>query len=308
MSEKLEILRKSLGNYYRNNSEYLFSCPKCNHHKKKLSVNIDKNVFKCWICEYTGKDIRALLKKYSTYELLLEWNNINGTVDLSKYDTLFEEDTLPEPTLKVELPEGFKTLTGPLTKIKQKPLKYLYSRGFDYSDILRWKIGFCDFGPYEGRIIVPSFNSDGDLNYYVARTYLSNGSYKYKNPDISKDVIFNDINIDWSKDIILCEGVFDAMKCDNSIPLLGSSIKETSKLFQKICRHSPRVFLALDQDAKSKEFYIMKKFRDYGINTYSLNIHPYSDLGEMPKKEIENRKMSAEFMTEVDYLHYKLNF
>jgi hypothetical protein len=157
-------------------------------------------------------------------------------------------------------------------------------------------------------VVVPSFDSNGDLNYYVARSYLNNGSYKYKNPDISKDVVFNDINIDWKNDIILCEGVFDAIKCDNSIPLLGSSIKENSKLFQKICKHNPRVFLALDQDAKNKEFYIMKKFREYGINTYSLNIQPYTDLGEMPKTEIQNRKTSAEFMTDIDYLHYKLNF
>ena len=308
MSEKLEILRKSFGNHYRNNQEYLFSCPKCDHHKKKLSINIEKNVFKCWICEYTGKDIRILLKKYSTYDLLSSWDSLCGTVDLQRYDDLFSSESAIAPKQKIELPPGFKTLTGPETKLKEKPLKYLHSRGITYRDILKWKMGFCDFGEYAYRIVIPSFDADGDLNYFVARNYLNNGSYKYRNPNVSKDIIFNDLNVDWTSDLILCEGVFDAVKCENAIPMLGSSLKEDSKLFQKICTYKPRVFLGLDQDVKNKEFYIMKKLRDYGIETYSLNILPYSDLGEMPRDEIRKRKSNAGFVTDMDYLYHKINF
>ena len=71
---------------------------------------------------------------------------------------------------------------------------------------------------------------------------------KYKNPKVSKDIIFNGLNVDWDSDIVLVEGVFHAMKCRNAIPLLGSTLRENSILFQKICERKPNVYLALDDD------------------------------------------------------------
>ena len=131
---------------------------------------------------------------------------------------------------------------------------------------------------------------------------------KYKNPRVSKDIIFNDLNIDWDEDVILTEGVFDAMKCENAIPLLGSTLRENSKLFQKICRHSPDIYMALDEDAKAKEFGIAKKLREYGIKVMSIDIAGYSDLGEMPQNVAEQRKQNADIVSDLDYLHYKLDF
>ena len=232
MSEKLKILKKALGNPWSNGHEHLFHCPKCNHHKRKMSINIDKDVFKCWICDYSGTKISELLRKFAS-NLYSEWKQISGEVDLAKYDIIFSESPEAE-TQTVDLPDSFKTLTGAKTSLKQKPLNYLYSRGLTDFDILFWKIGFCDFGEYRGRIIVPSFDLEGNVNYFIARTYMDDWA-KYKNPPASKNVIFNDLNINWNDDILLVEGVFDAIRCKNAIPLLGSTLKESSKLFEKIC-------------------------------------------------------------------------
>tara|TARA_B100001142_G_C13945039_1_gene504749 strand:- start:151 stop:549 length:399 start_codon:yes stop_codon:yes gene_type:complete len=131
---------------------------------------------------------------------------------------------------------------------------------------------------------------------------------KYKNPKVSKNIIFNDLNIDWSDDIVLVEGAFDAMKCKNAIPLLGSTLREASVLFQKICERKPDVYLALDSDVKDKEFGIANKLRSYGINAMSIPIAPYADIGEMPSTIVEERKQNADIVSEMDYLHYKLNF
>ena len=46
-SEKIKIVRNALGRSYKSGSEHLFSCPFCSHDKLKLSVNIDKNYWKC---------------------------------------------------------------------------------------------------------------------------------------------------------------------------------------------------------------------------------------------------------------------
>ena len=305
MSEKLNFLKKALGRCWSNGEEHLFHCPKCNHHKLKLSVNIEKGVFKCWICDYSGTKVSPLIRRYAP-SFYADWRHMEGEIDLAKYDTIFEEETEAPPQV-IDIPENFQTLTGKKTKLKKKALNYLYSRGFSDLDILRWKIGFCNYGEYRDRIIVPSFDHLGNLNFFIARTYTGDWA-KYKNPNASKDIIFNDLNVDWDDDILLVEGVFDAMKCKNAIPLLGSTLREKSKLFQKICERKPNIYLALDEDAKEKEYKIAKKLREYNIKAKTISIAPYLDIGEMPKEEVESRKQNADFVSDSDYLKYKLNF
>ena len=305
MSEKLKLLKKALGRCWSNDDEHQFHCPKCNHHKLKLSVNIEKDVFKCWICDYSGTKISPLIRRFAP-AYYADWRSLAGEVDLSKYDTIFAEH-VPEPPQIIDLPENFQTLTGKKTRLKRRALEYLYSRGFTDRDILTWKIGFCDYGEYQDRVIIPSFDDDGNVNFFVARSYTDDWM-KYKNPRVSKDIIFNDLNIDWDDDVILAEGVFDAMKCENAVPLLGSTLRENSRLFQKICERKPDVYLALDEDVKEKEFGIAKKLKEYGIKVMSIDISGYSDIGEMPSSVVKKRKLEATFLTETDYLKYKLNF
>lgn len=305
MSEKLKLLKNALGRCWSNGTEHLFHCPKCKHHKRKLSVNVDKGVFKCWICDYSGTKISQLIRRYAP-SYYADYRLLEGEVDLSKYDTIFAEH-IPDPPQIIDLPENFQTLTGKKTPLKKRALDYLYSRGFTDRDILTWKIGFCDFGEYQDRVIVPSFDDEGNVNFFVGRSYTDDWM-KYKNPQVSKDIIFNDLNIDWEDDIILVEGAFDAMKCKNAIPLLGSTLREKSRLFQKICEKKPNVYLALDEDAKGKEFSIAKKLKEYGISVKTIQVTPYSDIGEMPQEVVEQRKQNADFVSEMDYLEYKLNF
>lgn len=305
MSEKLKLLKNAFGRCWSNGTEHLFHCPKCKHHKRKLSINVDKGVFKCWICDYSGTKVSQLIRRYAP-SYYADYRLLEGEVDLAKYDTIFAEH-IPDPPQIIDLPENFQTLTGKKTPLKKRALDYLYSRGFTDRDILTWKIGFCDFGEYQDRVIVPSFDDEGNVNFFVGRSYTDDWM-KYKNPQVSKDIIFNDLNIDWEDDIILVEGAFDAMKCKNAIALLGSTLREKSRLFQKICEKKPDVYLALDEDAKGKEFLIAKKLREYGIAVKTIQVAPYSDIGEMPQEVVEKRKQNADFVSEMDYLEYKLNF
>ena len=64
--QKQEILNAVLGYPSLKNKEALYHCPKCNHHKKKLSVNLSKGVFKCWACEFSGKNFSELKEKLSS--------------------------------------------------------------------------------------------------------------------------------------------------------------------------------------------------------------------------------------------------
>ena len=47
----------------RGGDEAVFTCPSCNHHKKKLTFNLASQKFQCWVCGYKGHRAFQLLKK-----------------------------------------------------------------------------------------------------------------------------------------------------------------------------------------------------------------------------------------------------
>ena len=271
--EKIKILKDILGDCYAKNEEHLFHCPECGHHKKKLSVNIAKNVFKCWVCDWSSNKIFYLVKKHGTYQ-----------------------QDIPQ---KIDLPDEFVSLANKnLPQSSIYAINYLKSRGIRKRDIVRWKIGYCDSGEYENRIIIPSFDADGDVNYFVTRTFIDDWK-KYKNPPISKNVVFNELFVDFDKDIVLVEGVFDAIKAGtNAIPILGSTLHRTSKLMRTLVDNQAKVYIALDPDAKTKEMRIIKQLLQYDLQVYKVNIDPYEDVGSMSSAEFNERKSNAAFLNQ----------
>ena len=86
---------------------------------------MDKGVFKCWICDYSGTKVSQLVRRYSP-SYYADYRQLEGEIDIAKYDTIFSEH-IPDPPQIIDLPENFQTLTGKKTKIKERALKYLYS-------------------------------------------------------------------------------------------------------------------------------------------------------------------------------------
>ncbi|HCI69236.1 MAG TPA: hypothetical protein DHV30_01000, partial [Balneola sp.] len=251
--EAKRILNEVLGYFKESGQELLFKCPSCNHHKRKLSVNLDKNAFKCWICDYRGRNLRRLVRRYGSYVQLSKWDKITNRFDLANFADLFMDQPDREEEIKVELPQEFRTLTSKDRPLISNPaFRYLRERGLSKYDILKWKIGYCYEGQYRNRIIIPSFNDDGDTNYFIARSY-SGDSYKYKNPRASKNIVFNELFIDWDQDLVIVEGVFDAIVAGNAVPILGSTLRADSRLIQKIVYNDTPVYIALDPDAEAKE-------------------------------------------------------
>lgn len=307
-AEKLDLLKEIFGNYYKTGNEYLFKCqnPDCESRKKgkqKLSVNVDKNVFKCWICDLKGNNIKRLVRRYGSFLQRQEWNRISGEVDLSiSLDSFFVQENEIEKETVLELPKEFVSLANkdlPLSSLEAR--RYLSKRGITKEDIFKWKIGYCSNGELAKRIVIPSFNKDGDVNYYVARTYVDAWD-TYNNPNVSKNLIFNELYVDWKNDLTLVEGVFDAIKVGNAIPLLGSSLREDSKLFQEILRHDTPIYIALDPDAEKKAFELIKSFLMYDIELYKIDVSGYKDVGEMSKEEFQNRKKKALLVTSETYV------
>ena len=257
------------------------------------------------MCDYAGHSIRRIVRKFGAFSDLREWDRLDGQVELSVFDNLFGPKQKEDTREPVCLPDDFVSLTKKQLPLASKPArKYLTERGISHSDILRWKIGYCPSGDYKGRIIIPSFSLAGELNYFVGRSYTGHWQ-KYDQPSASKDIVFNHLYVDWDDDIIIVEGVFDAIVAgSNAIPILGSTLKENSKLFQEIVAHDSVVYVALDPDAERKSLKLIKQLLDYDIELYKVNIAPYGDVGEMFRGEFEKRKQQSQRMSQEKYLRY----
>ncbi len=300
--EAKKILHETFGTYYDKGNELLFACPSCRHHKRKFSVNLNKNVYKCWICDFRGRNIRRAIRRFGSFTQLQAWDSITNRSDLEKFADLFTQSQYTEDSPTLELPKEFVSLCGNnIPATGTYAMRYLQNRGVSRSDILKWKIGYCFGGEYRNRIIIPSFNKDGDVSYFIARSY-NGDTYKYKNPRASKDITFNELYIDWNKDLIMVEGVFDALVAGNAVPILGSTLRKGSRLLREIVRNDTPVYIALDPDAAKKERRVIKTLLEYDVELYKVDVTGYEDVGSMPKNVFSKRKEEAILIDNDNYL------
>lgn len=296
LESKINLFQNIFGKYQTSSkNEFLFFCPEHDHHKKKFSVNFQKNVAKCWFCGNKFGSLKQVVKKYGTFADVQEWKQINGITDFSEHYSIFSENKNSEPKERIVLPKEYICLANKSSiKGSTSALQYLKDRNITKKDVYEYKIGFCEDGEYGERVIFPSFDLSGRINYFVGRTYNKKVTFeKYKNPAFDSNIIFNELLLDWRKTIVLVEGVFDAVKCKNSVPLLGSSLSEDSALFRKLIETSDDVIIALDEDAWQKQEEMAHLFYSYDIKPY-LVTGLQKDFGEMSKEDVSEKIRDAE--------------
>lgn len=245
----VELLEDVLGDHglhYPNRGQISFNCPVCDDDRNKhnLEVNYVDNVYKCWSCgdsEGTHGPLGKLFDKY-------------GNKKQKKLYQVLKPETVvkcEKPKKQLKLPEGFTLFkdSSPVYPVRKAAINYLHDRGITDLMIEKYQIGFCDKGDHAGRIVIPSYDSNGELNYYIARSWNPMSRAKYKNPEAEKDkIIFWENLIDWNKDIYLVEGAFDGLFVENSIPMLGKHMSEL--LFNTIYKKAKGdVIICLDADA-----------------------------------------------------------
>lgn len=258
-------------------NEQVYLCPFCHHHKPKLQVNLDTQKFHCWVCNTKGQKIKSLLTRLNT-----DYN------DIERVRTIYGDDdtyvSTEEEVVKLYLPREFKQLyikPKSINPIYNRAMFYLKGRNITMSDIVKYNIGYCENGVYGGRIIIPSYDESGELNYFIARSFYEDTA-AYKNPPVSRNVIVFENQINWSeKEITIVEGVFDSFSVKrNTIPLLGKFL--LPKLKNKILCESPmHVNLCLDPDALDATIKIAEFLMKNNISVKIINPMPYKDIGDM---------------------------
>ena len=265
---------------------YAYSCPFCKHHKPKLEINFTENEkgenpWHCWACDRRGKKIYQIFKSIGTP------TEINNELNSLVKSGFVEKQIIIEE--KVTLPKEFK----PLNNIQQSniigrhALHYVKSRNITEEDIIKYNIGYCETGNYAKMIIIPSYDNNGNLNYFTARNFEKNSTLKYKNPSVSRDIIPFELFINWDLPFILCEGPFDAIAIKrNTIPLLGKNIQ--SILMKKIVKSSvDKIYIALDKDAQKQALNFCEKLMSEGKEVYLVDMQD-KDPSEMGFENFTN--------------------
>jgi hypothetical protein len=277
------FLGESKSGYSDGQMQYQFPCPHCiekyghqEARKYNLEVSFTKGgVYQCWKCSSEGDDlmhgsIKKLIRLFGNEKLLDEYVNVIHSIRNSELYKLhfsdFDKTIIEKEELK--FPSTFKMFKKD-EKNHYGALKYLQDRGLGWDIIEKFKIGYTlreeddKMKKYSYRVIIPSYNSIGELNYWVGRDYLpKNPKFertKYSNPKAEKkEIIFNEDRIQWDADITLVEGAFDHIVVPNSIPLLGKALDKDYKLYWDIvsrCNGNVNIMLDADAYQSVKEIY-----------------------------------------------------
>ena len=271
----VNILTDFLGDHRKHNEDtgqVAFDCPACSEEKGlgygdgdgkgNLEINYNENVFKCWSCSDVNNmhgPVIKLLKKYASPKNLRDYLLVKPDAD-----SIIRKE---KEQIIVTLPEGYKKLSECSPKYFKcdDALNYLYSRGITDEIIKEYEIGYTIIGDYFNRIIIPSYDSEGELNYFIARWFPKQYTkLKYINPKAEKqEIIFNEGKINWNSTIYVVEGVTDHIVIPNSIPLLGKFLSD--KLLDLLHDNAKAfIVVVLDGDAyeDSKKLYQRLNFGD----------------------------------------------
>jgi DNA primase len=252
----IDLLESFLGEprkHYKRKKQISFDCPNCSamkgvefDKKGNLEISYKDGVYNCWSCgetDGTKGRLSFLFKRYSDKKTLDQFYKLNFK--------FIQQKTVEEKKDELRLPDEYIALDGKLSNPRfNGAFDYLYSRGLNDSHIKKYKIGFCMEGKYQNRVVVPSYDADGKLNFFVTRSISPKTTkFKYLNPAVEKQtLIFNEALINWEKPVFLVEGVFDHIVVPNSVPLLGKKMSE--KLFNELYFKSKNfIIIALDPDA-----------------------------------------------------------
>ena len=300
MIDVISVLTRALGGRYKKakqGQEVIYNCPFCHHHKPKLQISLLSQKWHCWVCDKKGRSLYTLLKLIRAPKALID--------EVREYKPKYKRNKVEEQQT-LYLPKEFKNfMTDPGSTIYYKQaVKFLKDRGVDATEIARYGIGYCTDGPYSERIIIPSYDNDGILNYFTARSFTGS-NYKYKNPPVSKDVIGFEFFVNWNEPIILCEGPFDALSIKrNAIPLFGKTIP--TELLKKIyTKNVKEIYIVLDEDARKDSIKLVDKLMKDGIKAYFVQLQD-KDPNELGFNKVWDVIHSTNQTTFADFIKHRL--
>lgn len=305
-TEKIQFIQSCFGSakVARDGVNVAVKCPACDERKGKFSINIENWACHCWICGVKSKNLFFILKKHCEKRESDRFEKIFGSPSSGGKSAAANIDEV------VSIPDDFIHIASCNTRDPdvRAVIDYCKSRNITKRDMWYYGIGTGNSYRFRRRVIVPSFDLLGNLNYFVSRSIDADRVPKYINASSKKtEIIFNEMNIDWSKELILVEGVFDLMKSgENATCLLGSKLSKNSKLFTRIIKNKTPILIALDQDMKYESHNIARSLSSFGCNIRMLVNNTKTDVGGMTKKQFKIIAEKSKCWQIEDILKFKI--
>lgn len=292
--------------FRKGGNQALYYCYKCRHYKKKLEICLEDGskfgIFNCWTCGWSGNLI-TLLRSHNSPQSCFDKLHF-----LTKDIRLIRRKSRKLVSTDVSLPPEFIPLSinNYACVEYRNVIAYLKKRKITPIDILRHNIGYCKTGEYEYRIIVPSYDASGKLNFFIGREYYNaEGVIPYQKPDVSMNIVGFESFINYNESINIVEGCFDAFAVrNNAIPLFGKII--SSKLQERlIVNRVKRVNMILDNDALHDAINNCKLMIRLGIEVCLVRLSG-KDPSELGFEKIHELIRNAKPLEFDDLLAYEL--
>lgn len=286
----------------------------CPFHRDKgssqrgLNVDIVRGVYYCFSCGATGSAEQFLERlNLPKHELEPEYDRLATLAD-----ELRAEVKELDPT-EMSYPSGFKFLTGNETSlVGRKALEYITNeRGLPIEKVISHRIGYTYKGPYKGRIIIPTLDEDGNVLYFVGRSYLFN-DVPYKNPSTGEayrgktEILYNYCTAKTKQQIVVVEGVFDAISVGpHAVACFGKSLSSTQ---QRLLRQTKakEFVIALDGDAYNEALEIARGLAGYGREVRVARLPEGEDPDSLDRKELSGYIREAKSVTLSDLVKSKM--
>lgn len=304
---RLEFLENNIKNTLLSKDDLNLSiwCPFCknnNRRKLKLVIHLEKSFYHCWVCDKKGSDVSYVISRIdkslvNKAKKLFKSNNskAKNSLDIDIASLFNDEGNYEDELDRIAIPEGFMILANAFSSSNpdiRDVFRYALNRGVNKHKMWFLRLGYSLDPEYKRCLIIPSLDKKGQINYFTARKIDvdTNCGYKYKNANVpKKNIIFNEININWKIPLTLVEGPLDLLKTnDNATCLLGSSLTEDMRLFHKIVQNKTEVYLALDEDAYYKTIRIASLLSEYDISVKIVNTRGSADVGDMSISHFKN--------------------
>lgn len=277
-----------LKSYDFSRSTHTFNCPLCGDKKRRGNLSLIKNkgsiygVYKCWNGGCEAEDgigpIKFLSRvspgAYSEYTIESFSGNIKKT---SKAGEIIKEES-EEEKYKKEMEEFSKLI--PISAFLNKKhenyneIMHAMSSNDKFKEIFKltgemfnsrnitknlyktWYIGF--YGKYEGRVVIPFYDSENNIKYFTARSVYKDVELRYKNPRLKRGInsIYNWFKVNKNLPIIATEGLIDSEFIENSIAML--SVKVTEECENEFLKSNAQIYYLFDNDPAGKKASIKK--------------------------------------------------
>ena len=298
--------------YIQSSDPYLWHCKKCDRHGNPAS-------FVMSYYSVSFPEAKDMLENYDYYVGDATKTAVNEYYDSSLSDaeqlaliasgassTVEEESNSRLHGLKPTiLPDGFKYIADNLMSQESYPfINYLFNRNINMAMISTYNIGYVVNGgfkhPETGKyikilnaIVFPTKDSNDNIIYWNTRAispdaYVKSINAPSDDEHYSKNnTIFNLYNAVKTNNVVIFEGVFNALMAGNSgVATFGKQVTDDQILLLKEeYDKAPTInfYIFLDTDAKKEMISVAKRIYEFTSNVHIV-INPYknkdaNDLG-----------------------------